>query len=321
MRASVVSAAVAMVITSTPPPPQADLVLRHARIVDGAATPWFRGDVAISGDTIVAAGPGLPPGHREIDVGDRVVAPGFIDIHTHAIRGILATPGADNYVRQGVTTIFEGQDGSSPLPVAAFLARAGALHARRELRHLRRPRDHPPGGPRPGQPAAVGGRTGAHAGTGATGHARRRVRVEHRASSTSLGSFTPTDEVVALARVVGELGGIHVSHMRDEAAGVVDSVRETIEIGEKGHLPTQITHHKIVGSANWRRSRETLRLVEDARRSGRGRHDRSVPVHRVEHDALDGPAPGVGSRGHATQAVRARAGGSGRARPDAGVGG
>ena len=82
------------------------------------------------------------------------------------------------------------------------------------------------------------------------------------------GNFTPVEEVIELAKVAGRLGGIHISHMRDEAAGVADSVRETIRIGEEGGLPTQITHHKIIGVKNWGRSVETLRLVDEARARG-----------------------------------------------------
>ncbi len=82
------------------------------------------------------------------------------------------------------------------------------------------------------------------------------------------GTFARTDEVVELARAAGDGGGIHVSHMRDEAARVLESVEETIEIGERGGLPTQITHHKIIGRAGWGRSVETLRIVEEARRRG-----------------------------------------------------
>ena len=82
------------------------------------------------------------------------------------------------------------------------------------------------------------------------------------------GIFTPTDEVVALAAVAGELGGIHVSHMRNEAAAMLESVKETIAIGEQGRLPTQITHHKIIGKRNWGRSIETLALVARARARG-----------------------------------------------------
>jgi N-acyl-D-amino-acid deacylase len=74
--------------------------------------------------------------------------------------------------------------------------------------------------------------------------------------------------VIEIAKVVGRMGGIHISHMRDEAAGVLDSVRETIRIGEEGGLPTQITHHKIIGRPNWGESVETLKLVEAARARG-----------------------------------------------------
>ncbi|HZP23977.1 MAG TPA: amidohydrolase family protein, partial [Terriglobales bacterium] len=82
------------------------------------------------------------------------------------------------------------------------------------------------------------------------------------------GNFTPTEEVIEIAKVVGRMGGIHISHMRDEASHVLDSVRETIRIGEEGGLPTQITHHKIIGKANWGQSVETLKLVEAARARG-----------------------------------------------------
>ncbi|GAC1452942.1 MAG: hypothetical protein PVSMB1_00980 [Gemmatimonadaceae bacterium] len=82
------------------------------------------------------------------------------------------------------------------------------------------------------------------------------------------GNYAPLEEVIDLAREAGAFGGIHQSHMRDETAHVLDSVRETIAIGEQGHLPTQITHHKIIGKANWGRSVDTLRLVDEARARG-----------------------------------------------------
>ena len=82
------------------------------------------------------------------------------------------------------------------------------------------------------------------------------------------GTFTPTAEVIELAKVAGRMGGIYISHMRDEATGILDSVRETIEIGEKGGLPTQVTHHKIIGKANWGKSVETLKLIDEARARG-----------------------------------------------------
>jgi hypothetical protein len=99
-------------------PPAFDIVIRNSRIVDGTGAPWYRGDIALRGEAIAAMGPSIDPaGARVIDAGGRVVAPGFIDIHTHARRGIFTVPTADNYVRQGVTTLIEGPDGGSPVPL------------------------------------------------------------------------------------------------------------------------------------------------------------------------------------------------------------
>ena len=89
-----------------------DLLLKNGRIVDGSGNLWYRGDVAVRGDTIVSIAPSITASaKRTIDVRGQVIAPGFIDIHTHARRGIFEIPTADNYVRQGVTTLIEGPDG------------------------------------------------------------------------------------------------------------------------------------------------------------------------------------------------------------------
>src|SRR5437660_10998682 len=88
-----------------------DLLLRNGRIVDGTGGPWYRADIAIRGDTIVRIAPSISePATRVIDVGGQVIAPGFIDIHTHARRGIFDVPTADNYIRPGVTSLIGGPD-------------------------------------------------------------------------------------------------------------------------------------------------------------------------------------------------------------------
>ena len=113
--------------TSAQTPPY-DLLLKNGRIVDGTGSPWYRGDLAIRGEGIVRIAPSITdPARRTIDLRGQVVAPGFIDIHTHARRGIFEVPTADNYVRQGVTTLIEGPDGGSPVPLAPFLARLDSL--------------------------------------------------------------------------------------------------------------------------------------------------------------------------------------------------
>jgi dihydroorotase/N-acyl-D-amino-acid deacylase len=268
--ASLLAAACLAAVIATPgaQAPAYDLVILNGRIVDGTGSPWYRGDVAVRNDTIVRIAPRIEaPATRVIDAGGNVVAPGFIDIHTHARRGIFEVPTADNYVRQGVTTLMEGPDGSSPLPIKPFLDRLGATHIT------------PNFGLFVGQGSVrdeVIGPVNRKATAAELDRMRAIVRqgMEDGAFGLSSGlfyvpgTFTPTAEVVELAKVAGRMGGIYISHMRDEASGVLDSVRETIEIGEKGGLPTQVTHHKVIGKANWGKSVDTLKLVDEARARG-----------------------------------------------------
>ena len=245
-----------------------DIVVSGARIVDGTGNPWYRADIGISGDRIAAIGDlRTAPAKRKIDASGLVVAPGFIDIHSHTARDMVENPSLEGVVRQGITTVFDGQDGGSPIPLRPFLDKvadrkpivnfgwfAGHGSIRKEVMGLvNRPATH---------------------------DELQRMRDLARAAmldgafglSTGLfyvpGNYAPTEEVIEIAKVVGSLGGIHISHMRDEGAGVLDSVRETIRIGEEGGLPTQITHHKIIGSGAWGRSTGTLRLIEEARARG-----------------------------------------------------
>ncbi len=258
----------AFLVGQSPEPALFDLILRGGRIVDGTGSPWFRGDLAIKGDTIVQIAPKISgSARRVVDIAGYVVSPGFIDLHTHARRGIFQVPTAENYVRQGVTTVMEGPDGGSPIPLKDFLDRVAATKTSLNF------------GSFVGQ-GSIREKVIGRADRKATAEELERMKQLVREGmldgafglSSGLfyvpGVFTPTEEVVELAKVAGRMGGIYISHMRDEAAGILESVRETIAIGERGGLPAQITHHKIIGVGNWGKSAETLRLVAEARARG-----------------------------------------------------
>ncbi len=247
---------------------QYDLLIRNGMVVDGAGNPWRRASVAVRGDTIVAVGPleGATAA-RTIDAAGRVIAPGFIDIHNHGRGGIFDVPTAENYLRQGVTTVIEGPDGSSPLPLKPFLEKVAAKRISVNFSSF------------VGQGSIRRKVIGLENRPATLAEIERMKQLVQRAMedgalglSTGLfyvpGNYSSTEEVIELAKVAGRMGGMHISHMRNEAEGVLESVRETIAIGEKGGLPTQITHHKIIGAPNWGRSAETLKLVAEARARG-----------------------------------------------------
>jgi dihydroorotase/N-acyl-D-amino-acid deacylase len=266
MRVAFVALAFAAFLTAQTAP--YDLVLRNGRIVDGTGSAWYSGDVAVRGDTIVRIAPAIADATaRVIDVTGQVIAPGFIDIHSHARRAIFEVPTADNYVRQGVTTLIEGPDGDSPVPLAPFFAKLEALRKSINI------------GSFIGQGAvraAVIGNVNRRPTNDELGKMKAVVEQGMKDGAFGLssglfyvpGTFTPTEEVIDLAKVAARFGGIYISHMRDEGAGVVASVRETIAIGEQGGLPTQVTHHKIIGPANYGQSTATLRLIDEARARG-----------------------------------------------------
>jgi N-acyl-D-amino-acid deacylase len=270
IRRACLAAAMAVIaaILLSAQPARYDLIIRNGRIVDGSGNAWYRADVAVKGDTIAAIGHGIAaPANRTIDVRGQVVSSGFIDIHSHGRGGIFDAPAAENYIRQGVTTIVEGQDGGSPIPLRPFLEQVAATPTTLNLASfigqgsIRR---------------VVMGPVDRRPDAAELECMRELVRQGMRDGAFGLSSglfyvpgiFTPTDEIIDLARVAGEMGGIYISHIRNEAGRLVDSVREAIEIGEKGGLPAQITHHKVIGVGNWGRSVDTLRLVAEARARG-----------------------------------------------------
>ena len=246
-----------------------DVLITGGTVIDGTGAPGFTADVAIRDDRIVAVS--RTPLRRDaagrmIDARALVVAPGFIDLHAH-LDPLLRLPHAQSAVRQGVTTALGGPDGGSPLPLAPYLDSARTLgvgvnvaflvghnDVRREVMRMAA-RD-----PTPAELDSMRALVARAMGDGAFG------------LSTGLkylpGAYSKTDEVVALARVAADSGGIYTSHLREEGIGLIEAVAEAIEIGERARLPVVLTHHKAVGKPMWGASERTLRMVDSARAAG-----------------------------------------------------
>jgi N-acyl-D-amino-acid deacylase len=252
----------------TAPAADFDLIVRNGRLVDGANNPWRYADVGVQGDTIAAVGSLKgKSATREIDANGLVVAPGFIDIHNHGRGRIFDVPSAENFIRQGVTTLMEGNDGGSPLPIGEFLDSLDKLRpavnmglfvghgsVRQEVLEIAKRNASPE------ELEAMKKLVDQAMRDGAFGLSTGLFYVP--------GNFAPTEEVIELGKVVAKYGGMHISHMRDEAADIVKSVAETIRIGEEAGIPTQVSHHKVIGKSNWGQSEATLRMVSEARARG-----------------------------------------------------
>ena len=245
-----------------------DIIIRNGHVIDGTGTPWYQADVAINDDRIVRVGDlSNAAATQSIDASGLIVAPGFIDPHTHALRGIFDVPNAESALLQGVTTLTEGNDGSSPFPIDEH------------YRAIEERQISPNWAVFVGQGtirANVVGTEDRNTTAAELEQMKTMVReaMEQGALGISTGlfyvpgSFTDTEEVIELSKVAAEYGGIYISHMREEAAQLIDSVNETIRIGEEAGIPVQMTHHKVIGVENWGASVDSLRLVDEARARG-----------------------------------------------------
>ena len=268
------------------------LILCNAKIVDGTGSPWFWGDVALECGRIVDVGRGLTAsGGRIIDLHGLVLAPGFIDIHSHSDDTILINPLAESKVRQGITTEVIGNCGYSLAPLVG-----GATDAvTQDLdvygvapdwssfgEYLQRIASN---GTAVNIAALVGHGTIRQA---VVGPLQRKPSREELAAMKALVSqamdegafgistgliyppscYADTDEIVELARSAAEKRGIYATHIRCEGSHVIDATHEAISVGRQAGVKVQVSHHKSGAQENWGKVRETLKIMEDARAMG-----------------------------------------------------
>jgi len=245
-----------------------DLLILNGTIVDGTGAPAYEGDVAVVGDEIAKIGNlDKAVAGRVIDASGSVVSPGFIDLHTHADRNIRENPGVENYLHQGVTTVLTGNCGNSPVHLDDYFQsivdtgialNLGMLIGHNAVRAEVMGNDNrAPTAKEQAQMDAL---------------VKKAMDAGSFGISTGLiylpGTYSETDEVVSLARVVAAEDGIYASHMRNEFDHIVDAIEEAITIGREAGLPVQISHFKVADNSLWGDSTIALGLVESARAEG-----------------------------------------------------
>jgi len=247
-----------------------DLIITNGRIVDGTGNSWYRADLSIKGDRIMEVKKGLTqkyPTVKVIDAGNKIVAPGFIDVHGHIEGSIFERPTADNYIYDGVTTVVTGNCGTGADDIRLFLKGVDSIRTSINVATL------------------AGHNTIRRLGMGlenrkATSEEMKKMEaITLKAMqdgavglSTGLiylpGMYAPTEEIVNLAKVAAAKGGVYATHMRYEGTKVNEAIDEALTIGREANIPVQISHFKVTGKNNWGRSSETLSMVEEARKNG-----------------------------------------------------
>ncbi len=244
------------------------IVIRNGFLIDGTGKKGFKADLAIQGEHIAKIGR-LPKARaqQEIDASGLVVAPGFIDVHTHGDRSLSNVPTADNYIRQGVTTIIGGNCGGHPFPLRELFERLekrgiainfGCLVGHNTIRK------------------EVMGMKMEEPTSEEIAEMKRLIEQEMKAGglgfSTGLsylpGIYSKTEEIVELASVAARYRGVYASHIRDQGKMITEAIEEAIEVGRRNRMKVQISHIKLADEEVWNEINRITNTIERARREG-----------------------------------------------------
>ena len=254
-----------------------DLLITNARIVDGTGGPSITGSVAVRDGRIAAVGRVAGPAARTIDAGGKVVAPGFIDPHSHSDYALLTDGNAESKIRQGVTTEVIGESGSvapqkpsAARPWSDFGGYFAAIEKSKVSVNLLsyvglgQVREYVMGNderaPTADELAKMTALVADAMKQGAYGTATGLIYTPN--------AYAKTDELIALSKPAAAAGGLYVSHLRYDGDKWRQGIQEAIDIGEGAHLPVQILHLKITGAKNFGRMKDAIALVEAAQKRG-----------------------------------------------------
>jgi N-acyl-D-aspartate/D-glutamate deacylase len=245
-----------------------DILIRNARVIDGTGRPEFRADVAIRAGRIAAVGQLDKAAAQEtLDGTAFILCPGFVDLHNHGDHGILTFRDAENFVRQGATTLVCGNCGSSPTDIAGFLRQLRDGGAGVNIVMLI--------GHGSVRQQVIGDRNEAPSGEQLP-RMRQMVRQAMEAGAVGMstglryrpGAYASTDEVTALAGELAPYGGFYATHMRDEGTKILEALDEALSIGRQAGVPVHISHHKISSASVWGLTTQTLAKIDKARQAG-----------------------------------------------------
>lgn len=247
---------------------EVDLLITNGRIIDGAGNNWYYGNIAVKNGKIIKIGRDVnPTAIKTIDAKGLIVAPGFIDVHTHLEGDEKSDPNATNFILDGVTTCVTGNCGSSNTDIGKYLRYVDSLKLSINVASLVGHND---------VRKAVMGRANRDASPDEMKQMESIVDKAMRDGAVGLstgliyipGTYTKTPEIVTLAKIAAKYNGVYASHMRDEGDSVVFAIQEALTIGREAKIPVEISHFKLSGQHNWGRSRETIPMIEAARKEG-----------------------------------------------------
>ena len=267
-----------------------DLAIVNGRIIDGAGNPWYKANIGITAGKIRSIGRVDGSARAKIDAEGLVVAPGFVDMHSHSDLHLLVNPFAESKIRQGVTTEVIGNCGDSPAPFNKHTREeerknSGELGEKIDwdwlsfdefLRKMQRNgvslNVAPLVGNVPIRTMVMGFEARKPSSFELTKMKALTAKCMEEGSfglSTGLiyspSCYAKTREIIELCRVVSRYGGIYASHIRGEGDPLISAVREAITIGREAAIPVEISHHKAAGKRNWGKVKQTLAMIEKAR--------------------------------------------------------
>jgi N-acyl-D-amino-acid deacylase len=245
-----------------------DLLIKNGKIIDGTGNSWYYGNMAVKDGKILKIGRDVNlPAKKTIDAKGLIVAPGFIDVHTHLEGDEIKEPNATNFILDGVTTCITGNCGSSNVDIGKYLRWIDSLQLSINVATLIGHNDIR---------KAVMGRANRDASTAELQQMETLVDKAMKDGAVGLstgliyipGTYTKTPEIVALAKVAAKYDGVYATHMRDEGDSVTYAIEEALTIGREANIPVEISHFKLSGQHNWGRSKETVAMIKKAREEG-----------------------------------------------------